>query len=144
MSVVIVDVDDVADMVASPGAGASGLWFAAHQAHGALIAEWMRSDADVVVAVGPVYSTDEQQALFGNIPADAQVCRVLIDAPIATTWERVTSDRRPGMSAQRDFHEQMHQRFRALRPDIPADLVFDSNQMSAASIASVIFDAIAT
>ncbi len=144
MSVVIADVDDVADMVAGLGAGAAGLWFAAHEAHGALVAQWMRSEVDVVIAVGPVYTTDEQHALFGNIPAGAQICRVLIDAAIATTWERVSRDRRTGMSGQRDFHERMHERFRTLRPDIPADLVFDSHQMTAAAIASTIFSAIAT
>ena len=40
-TVVIADVDDAAAMVAGPGAGAVGLWFAAHQAHGALVGQWM-------------------------------------------------------------------------------------------------------
>ncbi|MFY1695126.1 MULTISPECIES: adenylyl-sulfate kinase [unclassified Solwaraspora] len=34
-TVVVVDVDEVAAMVRRPGAGAGGLWFAAHEAHGA-------------------------------------------------------------------------------------------------------------
>lgn len=37
LTVVIADVDDVAAMVEPPGAGAAGLWFAAHEAHGALV-----------------------------------------------------------------------------------------------------------
>jgi adenylylsulfate kinase-like enzyme len=49
---VLVDVDDVAAMVAAPGAAALGLWFAAHQAHGALVARWMQTAVDVVIAVG--------------------------------------------------------------------------------------------
>ena len=39
-SVVVADVDDVAAMVGPPGAGAAGLWFAAHEAHGALVGQW--------------------------------------------------------------------------------------------------------
>jgi putative protein kinase ArgK-like GTPase of G3E family len=38
-TVVIADVDDVAAMVAGPGAGAVGLRLAAHEAHGALIGQ---------------------------------------------------------------------------------------------------------
>lgn len=142
MSVVVADLDDVADMVAGPGAGARGLWFAAHEAHGALVAGWMNSEVDVVIAVGPVYTPGEQQALFRNIPAGVRVCRVLIDASITATWERVTNDHRPGMSGQRAFHEQIHNRYRSLRPLIPADLVFESDQMTAADIASEIFGTI--
>ncbi len=40
---VLVDVDDVAAMVACPGAAAAGLWFAAHQAHGVLVGAWMQT-----------------------------------------------------------------------------------------------------
>lgn len=58
-AVVVVDVDDVAAMVAEPGAAATGLWFAAHRAHGALVASWMMSDADVVVSVGPIFTEAE-------------------------------------------------------------------------------------
>ena len=36
-TVVVADVDDVAAMVAAPGAAEAGLWFAAHEAHGALV-----------------------------------------------------------------------------------------------------------
>ena len=38
-TVIIADVDDVAAMVVGSGAAAAGLWFAADEAHGALVAE---------------------------------------------------------------------------------------------------------
>jgi adenylylsulfate kinase-like enzyme len=47
-SAVLIDVDDIAAMVAAPGAAAAGLWFAAHQAHGALVGKWMQTAVDVV------------------------------------------------------------------------------------------------
>lgn len=133
---------DVADMViAAGGAGAAGLWQAAHQAHGALVAQWMRSEADVVIAVGPVYDQAEQNALYGPLPPDTPVCRVLIDAPLATTWQRVTANPHRGMSRQRAFHEKAHARYRSLMPDIPAYLTFSSASTSATAIAEAILKA---
>jgi hypothetical protein len=37
--VVVADVDDVAGMVATPGAAKAEFWFAAHEAHGALVGQ---------------------------------------------------------------------------------------------------------
>lgn len=143
-SVVIVDVDDVAAMVAGPGAAATGLWFVAHRTHGALVAAWLATEVDLVISVGPIYSEDEQQALFGALPADADmaVLRVLIDAPLAVTWARVQSDHDRGLSRERQFHVAAHQRYRSLRAGIPADFVFDSGALDATVIAAAILDAL--
>lgn len=139
-SAVIVDVDEVAAMVAGPGAAAVGLWFAAHQAHGTLVAAWLATEVDLVISVGPIFSEAEQQALFGPLPPDATALRVLIDAPLALTWARVKDDQDRGRSRDREFHVAAHQRFRALRPGIVADLVFDSGVLDAAAIAAAILD----
>jgi hypothetical protein len=64
---------------------------------------------------------------------------VLIDAPLSATWERVQADHRRGTSRERDFHEAAHARCRALM--IPADLTFDSGDMTAATIAMSIYEA---
>lgn len=136
---VIVDVDDVAHMIATPGATA-GLWFAAHQAHGALTAAWMRSPVDVVIAVGPIYTPDEQAALFDALPSETEMCRVLIDAPMAVTWDRANADQSRGASRQLEFHTSAHERFRSLAHDIPRDLSFDSGTTSASAITAAILD----
>jgi hypothetical protein len=137
-TVVIADVDDVAAMVAGPGAGAVGLWFAAHQAHGALVGQWMNSAADVVISVGPSYTKAECDALFGQLPPSAQPVRVLIDAPLTATWGRVKDDPRRGASRERDFHESAYARYRSLLPDIPTDLAFDSSERRAEEIVAQI------
>ena len=67
-TVVVADVDEVAVMSARLGVGAEGLWFAAHEAHGALVAQWMPSDVDAVTSVGPIYDAVESAALFGDFP----------------------------------------------------------------------------
>lgn len=140
-SVIIADVDEVAMMVCAPGAGATGLWFAAHRAHGALVGQWLRSDADVVIRVGPIYTQAEHDALFGQLPSEVRLLRVVIDAPLSATWERVQADHRRGTSRERDFHEAAHARYRALMSEIPADLTFDSGDMTAATIAMLIYEA---
>ena len=137
-TVVIADVDDVAAMVGGAGAGDVGLWFAAHEAHGALVGRWLLTDVDVVISVGPVYDEAEQSALYGQLPAGIEPLRVLVEAPLEVTWARVTADLSRGRSRERDFHFSAHARYRSLRSGIPTDLIFDSAQMSAEDIAAAL------
>jgi thymidylate kinase len=141
-SAVLVDVDDVAAMVAGPGAATSGLWFAAHQAHGALVGTWMRTAVDVVIAVGPIYTRREQAALLQPLPEASAAHWVVIDAPVDVTLARAQAEPGRGRSREPEFHRAAHQRFRRLLPGIPAAQTFDSEGMSAEQIASAVLAAI--
>ena len=136
--------DDVAAMVATPGAARAGLWFAAHEAHGALVAQWMRSAVDVVIAVGPFWTPEERAALLSGLTESPAVHAVVIDAPVSVTFQRATADPARGLSREEAFHTESHARFRALLPEIPADQTFDSGSRSADSIATAILDALGT
>ena len=127
------DLSRTATLGASPGAIVTGGW---------VFAQWMRSAADVIIAVGPVYTKAEQDALFGRLPIGARVWRVLIDAPLAVTWERVRNDQQRGLSRQREFQRKAHERFLSLRSGIPTDVVFDSSELDPATIGSALFDLI--
>lgn len=129
-SAVVADVDDVAAMVAEPGAAESGLWFAAHAVHGTIVGQWMRSAVDYVVAVGPIYSTAEQDALVRHLPQDVSSLWVVIDAPVAVTLARARADHGRGRSREVEFHNAAHRRFRELLPGIRADIVLDSSALS--------------
>jgi thymidylate kinase len=137
-TVVVADVDDVAAMVASPGAARAGLWFAAHEAHGAVVGQWMRSSVDVVVAVGPVYTPEEQKALTRTLPDGAPILWVLLDARVEVTFARAQADPTRGLSREPEFHHAAHRRFRELRPAIPADRVFNSEEMDADQMAAAV------
>jgi len=137
-TVVVADVDDVAAMVAAPGAARAGLWFAAHEAHGALVGQWMRSKVDYVVAVGPVYTAEERTALTSALPDGAAALWVVIDAAVAVTFARAQADPGRGLSREPEFHHAAHRRFRELLPAIPADLTFNSEELSAEQIATAI------
>jgi hypothetical protein len=137
-TVVVADVDDVAGMVATPGAAEAGLWFAAHEAHGALVGQWMRSSVDYVVVVGPVYTAEEQVALTRALPDEAGMLWVVIDAAVSVTFPRALADPGRGLSRDPEFHHAAHRRFRELLPAIPADRSFDSVKMDAEQIAAAI------
>jgi hypothetical protein len=139
-TVVVADVDDVAAMVGAPGAAAAGLWFAAHEAHGALVGQWMRSAVDYVVVVGPIYSAAEQAALTRTVPAGATGVWVVVDAAVSVTLARAAADSGRGLSRDPEFHRAAHRRFRELQPMIPADEVFDSGELSAEQIAAAVAD----
>jgi adenylylsulfate kinase-like enzyme len=137
-TVVVADVDDVAAMVAAPGAAQTGLWFAAHEAHGALVGQWMRSSVDYVVVVGPIYTAEEQRALTCALPDDAAVLWVVIDATVAVTFARAQADPGRGLSREPEFHHAAHRRFRDSLPAIPADRAFNSEEMGTEQIAAAI------
>lgn len=139
-TVVVADVDDVAAMVGAPGAAKAGLWFAAHEAHGAMVGQWMRSEVAYVVVVGPVYSDEEQAALTRHLPADATTLWVVIDAPVSVTLARAQADDSRGRSREPEFHHSAYRRFRQLLPGIPADVTFDSEKLDAETIAAEIVE----
>jgi hypothetical protein len=137
-TVVVADVDDVAGMVATPGAAEAGLWFAAHEAHGALVGQWMRSSVEYVVVVGPIYTAEEQAALTRSLPNEAVMLWIVIDATVSVTLARAQADRGRGLSRDPEFHHAAHRRFRELLPAIPADRAFDSEELGAEQIAAAI------
>nr|MDT0663305.1 adenylyl-sulfate kinase [Micromonospora sp. DSM 115978] len=137
-TVVLVDVDEVAAMVGAPGAGAAGLWFAAHEAHGALVGQWLRSTVDHVVAVGPFYPAQERAALTRTIPDEVARLWIVIDAPVPVTFARAQADPTRKLSRDPGFHHRAHKRFRAQLPTIPADLTFNTEHLDPNQIATAI------
>ncbi len=135
LTAVVLDVDDVAAAVTAPGAGATGLWLSAHHAHGALVARWVRTPVDLVIAVGPICSTAERAALLDPLPPGTPVHWVLLDAPVVTTLARAQADPTRGISAEPGFHHDRHQRFQRLRADIPATQTLDTSATDADTIA---------
>ena len=139
-SVVVADVDDVAAMVGPPGAGAVDLWFAAHEAHGALVSQWMRSAVEYIIAVGPIYTPEEQEALTRALPGGAEPVWIVIDAPASVTLTRAQNDPARGLSRDVEFHHAAHRRFRELAAKIPASATFDSSALHPDEIAAAIED----
>ena len=141
-TVVVADVDDVAAMVTG-GAGRVGLWFAAHEVHGALVGEWLRSAIDYVVAVGPFWMPRERAALARSLPDGVDPLWVVLDAPVSVTMARAEADPGRGISREPGFHRRAHGRFRAQLPTMPADRTFDAEKLSAEQIAAAIAETLA-
>jgi hypothetical protein len=100
---VTADVDDIAATVAAPGAAEAGLWFAAHEAHGALVGQWIRSNVDYVVAVGPFFTAEEQAALTRTLPGGAAVLWVVIHAARPATTPATPTAHWPYSASPNDF-----------------------------------------
>jgi hypothetical protein len=105
-----------------------------------MVGQWMRSNVDYVVAVGPIYTAEEQLALTRTVPDDAPVLWVVIDAAVGVTLARAQADPRRGLSRDPVFHHRAHRRFRELLPTIPAHMAFDSVELEAEQIAAAIAD----
>ncbi|MBF5082630.1 AAA family ATPase [Quadrisphaera sp. INWT6] len=139
----VVDVDDVAEAVTAPGAGASGLWLSAHHAHGSLVARWLRTPLDVVVAVGPFHSPTERAALVDALPPGTAAHWVLLDTPVETTLERAQADATRGISREEAFHRERHERYRRLVADgSPAAQVFDTSTASTGEVVAAVVRAL--
>jgi hypothetical protein len=141
-SAVLVDVDDVAAMVAGPGAAEAGLWFAAHQADGALVGKWMQTPVDVVIAVGPIDTPREQTALLAPLPDASAVHWVVIDAPVAVTLARAQVDPGRGGPGNRSFIARLTSDSVSCCPGSLLARTFDSDGMSAEQIASAVLEAL--
>jgi thymidylate kinase len=140
--VVLVDVDEVAAMVAGPGVGPLEQWPAAHLAHGALVAGWLRAGVDVVVSDGPGFEPAEHRALDSQLPAGVRPLRVLLDAPVSATWPRAVADPTRGASREHGFHHRLHARYRELVDQVPADLRFDTGRTGAEEVAAAVLAAL--
>jgi len=140
----VVDVDDVAEAVSAPGAGASGLWLSAHHAHGALVARWLRTPLDVVVAVGPFHSPAERAALLDELPPGTTAHWVLLDTPVETTLERARADPTRGLSREEAFHRERHERYRRLlRAGAEGPVqVFDTSTTSTEEVVTAVVHAL--
>lgn len=141
---VIADVDDVAAMVTPPGAASTGHWFTAHQAHGAMVGQWMRSTIDHVIVVGPIHSPEEQHALTRFLPPGTDPLWVIVHAPVTVTLPRAQTDPTRGKSRDPDFHHGAYARFLEHLPGIPAHLTLDSSQSTPTEIAARIASEITT
>jgi hypothetical protein len=93
---------------------------------------------DYVVAVGPIYTAEEQTALTRDLPDEAAVLWVVIDAAVTVTLARAQADPGRGLSREARFHHAAHRRFRQLLPAIPADVAFNSEELNAEQIATAI------
>lgn len=126
-TVAVVDMDDVADMVPNGVSGPGWRW--AHQVHGALVAGWLETDIDHVVAHGSAFTPDDMAALVRHLPPGTRLHHVLLRCSYVTALRRVTAQAERGLSKDPDFLRRAYDRFEQLLPSIePSDQEFDSER----------------
>lgn len=141
LTVATPDVDDVVLMGAGPPTAFDEMWDRGRRVHGAVVAAWLRSGVDVVVAHGPAYTAVETAALMADVPPGTPTMRVLLLVPYQVALDRVTADPDPGrvLSRDPDLLRATHERFADLLPTIaPCDHTFATEHLSADEVADAI------
>jgi hypothetical protein len=129
-SVVVAGLDEVAEM-ALPTLDD---WAWAHEVHGRLVGAWLATPVQRVVAEGPA-TPAELERLMRSVPADVGVVTVVLVTSYATALSRAAGDPGRGLSKDPDFLGRQHARFQRGLPHLVADLVLDSTDESAATLA---------
>jgi thymidylate kinase len=132
---VTVDLDELVGMVRAPDGDAELTWRQARSVHGELVAAWLRTGVDAVVAHGPFYTPDEIAPLLAPLPHGVSPRWLLLLAPYDVALARVAGDDRRGISRDPDFLRATHRRFGQLLPRIPrCEWTFDTAITSADEI----------
>jgi len=138
-AVAVVDLDDVFEMGATWYEPAAGAWQRAQAVHGALIAAWLRSGVDAVIAHGPFYTADDRAALLADLPTGVVQRWVMLLAPFEAALGRVADDPDRNLSRDPGFLRASHERFNELLNDFPrCDWVFDTTSRSAEDIVATL------
>jgi thymidylate kinase len=134
-----VDLDDVFEMVSAWSKQSDESLQRARLVHGALVAAWLRSGVDAVIAHGPFYTPEETTPLLAEIDPNQQPRWVMLLAPFEVALERVQSEPWRNLSRYPDFLRATHERFNALLTDVPpCEWVFDTTRLSPEEIVSTL------
>jgi shikimate kinase len=143
-SAAVVDLDDVVGMVRAPRDRFERSWQQARKVHGELVAAWLRTGLDIVIAHGPFYTDEETGALLGPVQSTISPRHVMLLCSYEAALTRVTPDAERGVSRDPQFLRSAHERFQQLLPHIAeCEWVFDTTVMSADDIVVTLAGALA-
>lgn len=120
-TVAIVGLDEVAAMAlpALPD------WHWAHEAHARLVAAWLATPIDLVVAEGPG-TPAELDCLMKQAPGTVRSATVLLTSSYAVAQQRASADPTREVSKEPRFLRRHYERFEQVREAIPRDLTIDT------------------
>lgn len=141
-SVAVLDLDDIVVTIGGfADLGAERLRQAQH-VHGDLVGAWLSQGFDVI-AHGPFFEPDEDQALLHAVPDGTEPRRVRLVATYEAALERVGFDPERALSKDPDLLRRTFERMDSLLPGMPpGEWVFDTTQTSPTEIADVLAGAL--
>lgn len=133
-SVAVLDLDDVVGTIG----GFVGLtprhFRQAQLVYGELVGAWLRQGFDVI-AHGPFFQQEEDEAVLHAIPDGAEPRRVLLMATYEVAVDRVLADPERVVSKHTDFLRRTYDRVESLLPTMPpSEWTFDTTAMSSQQI----------
>jgi hypothetical protein len=132
--VAVLDLDDLVEMIVG-FVGLSGERFRQAQVvFGQLVGAWLDQGFDVI-AHGPFFDRDEDQALLHEIPGGVTPRRVLLRTTFVVALERVRSDPERVLSRYPEVLKATYDRVDELLPQMPpSEWAFDTTATDAATI----------
>jgi shikimate kinase len=142
--VAVLDLDDVVDTIGGFVDLTPDGWQRAQIVHGELVGAWLRQDFDVI-AHGPFFDPQEEQALLHARPPEIEPRRVQLLTTYEVALERVTGDPRRKVSKDPEVLRRAYDRVESLLVAAPrADWTFDTTATSWQDIVDQLFTAILT
>lgn len=116
-SVALVDLDTIAEMALPT----LPTWDWAHSIHARMVGLWLATAIDVVVDEGTSTLAEVRQVLE-QCPPGTTVLHVVLTADFEASLRRAEAEESRGLSKERDFLRQQHDRFARELPHLPCDL----------------------
>ena len=132
--VALVDLDELVETIGGFDGLSLEQFRQAQMVFGQLVGAWLAQGFDVI-AHGPFFDHDEDQALLHAIPDGVVARRVLLRTTLAVALERVRTDPCRGLSTHPDLLEAAYERVDELLPTMPpSEWTFDTATTDAPTI----------
>ena len=133
-SVAAVDLDDLVTSTTAPLSEFDRIWTRAREVHGSLVAAWLSTGMDAVIAHGPIVTVEDEQLLVRQCP-DVTPRRAMLRTPFAVAAERVAADNSRAASQDLAFLRSTYDDFERLTPSLgPSDWDFDTSTTTVEAI----------
>jgi Mrp family chromosome partitioning ATPase len=143
-AVALLDLDDVVDTVGGFVGLTTERFQQAQTVHGQLVGAWLDQGFDVI-AHGPFFEPQEQEALLHAVPEGIELRRVLLLATHEVALERVVADPARKLSKHPGLLRRAYDRVESLLPTMPpSDWTFDTITTSWQAIVNELTAAILT
>lgn len=130
----VLDLDDVVDTIGGFVGLDAARFRRAQIVHGELVAGWLHQGFDVV-APGPFFEPEEQEALLHAVPEEIVPRLVQLVTTYEVALERVSADADRGLSRHPELLRHFYDRVESLLPTLPScDWSFDTTVRSSEDI----------
>jgi hypothetical protein len=133
-SVAVLDLDDCVATIGGFADLSPDRWLRAQMVYGEIVGAWLKQGFDVI-AHGPFFERQENQALLHAVPAGVEPRRALLLATYEAALQRVALDHARAVSKDPQVLRLAYDRAASLLPTMPhCEWTFDTTKMSGEAV----------